>query len=222
MSVFDSTRFRERLSAAGVSQSELARRLDLSQGAIAKLAAGNAYGSKHLHRIARELGTTPAYLTGETDDPEVGAMLTPSARDLAEHLGLAMIPQVDMSLSMGGGSFLEDTPAIEMVPFRADWLRRIAKGRLDQLALTRGVGDSMFPTMVDDDDVIFDTSQNTINQQDRIWAMAYSELGVIKRVRKLPGGGYQLNSDNASVTPIHVDDGEMHVIGRVVWIGRRM
>lgn len=67
--MFDSARFREMLQRRGLSQSELARRVGVSQASIYRLAAGDAYGSKHIHRIARELQTTPAYLTGETDDP---------------------------------------------------------------------------------------------------------------------------------------------------------
>lgn len=67
--MFDARRFKARLEEVGISQAELARRIGVSQQAISKLAAGGAYGSKHLHRIARELQTTPAYLTGETDDP---------------------------------------------------------------------------------------------------------------------------------------------------------
>lgn len=60
-----------------VSQSELARRIGISQASIFRLVAGKAYGSTHLHKIARELGTTPAYLTGETDDPNADAPDTP-------------------------------------------------------------------------------------------------------------------------------------------------
>lgn len=57
------------MNQAGLSQAALARRVGVSQQAIARLASGEVQGSKHLHRIARELGTTPAYLTSETDDP---------------------------------------------------------------------------------------------------------------------------------------------------------
>lgn len=53
----------------GLSQAELARRVGVAQPTIYGLLHTNKVGSKHLHRIARELGTTPAYLTGETDDP---------------------------------------------------------------------------------------------------------------------------------------------------------
>lgn len=60
------------MSEKNLSQSGLARRVGVTQTTIRKLLSGG-YGSKHLHRIARELETTPAYLTGETDDPSLGA-----------------------------------------------------------------------------------------------------------------------------------------------------
>ncbi|MFZ3485307.1 helix-turn-helix domain-containing protein [Sphingomonas sp. 3-13AW] len=66
-------RVRERMEAAGLSQAELARRVGVAQPTIFKLIHSNKKGSVHLHRIARELGTTPAYLSGETDDPDQDA-----------------------------------------------------------------------------------------------------------------------------------------------------
>lgn len=66
-------RLLELLRQKGISQAELARRVQISQKTINKLTLGLAYGSKHLHRIARELGTTPEYLTGEIDDAAEGA-----------------------------------------------------------------------------------------------------------------------------------------------------
>lgn len=68
-----SNRVRSLLAERGLSQSELARRVGVTQGAIAKVISKNPGGSSHLHKIAHELGTTPAYLTGETDDPNLGA-----------------------------------------------------------------------------------------------------------------------------------------------------
>lgn len=66
-------RVRERMEANGLSQAELARRVGVSQPTINGLIHSNKIGSKHLHRIARVVGTTPAYLAGETDDPDLGA-----------------------------------------------------------------------------------------------------------------------------------------------------
>jgi transcriptional regulator with XRE-family HTH domain len=61
-------RLRERMNEEGISQAELARRVGVRQPTIFKLLTGENAGSTHIHKIARELGTTPAYLTGETDD----------------------------------------------------------------------------------------------------------------------------------------------------------
>ena len=71
--VIDADRLRARMIEKGISQSELARRIGVSQQNVSHLLSGNAQGSKRLHLIARELETTPAYLTGETDDPDQGA-----------------------------------------------------------------------------------------------------------------------------------------------------
>lgn len=62
-------RVQERLDASGLTQAELARRIGVAQPTIHNLIHRAKKGSTHLHRVARELGTTPAYLTGETDDP---------------------------------------------------------------------------------------------------------------------------------------------------------
>lgn len=212
----------ERMRAAGHTQSSLARKLGVAQPTIAKLIGGSAQSSGHLHRIARELRTTAEYLTGETDDPVEGALLTPTPQIIAEQLGLAMIPEVDISLSMGGGSVLDDNPSTRLVPFRSDWIQRITRGRPADLVLTQGKGDSMMPTILDGDDVIFNRSERIIRDQDLIWAVGYGDLGMIKRVRRLPRGRFQLNSDNSNVSPIDALEDEIFVIGRVVWIGRRM
>lgn len=57
------------MTALGFTQAELARRVGVKQPTIFKLIHENKSGSRNLHLIARELETTPAYLTGETDDP---------------------------------------------------------------------------------------------------------------------------------------------------------
>jgi len=36
------------------------------------------------------------------------------------------------------------------------------------------------------------------------------------------GGTYRIMSDNPAVSDFDAADGEMHVVGRVIWIGRRI
>jgi transcriptional regulator with XRE-family HTH domain len=63
-------RIAERLRVLGISQLELARRTNIAQSTINSLVKKPRRSSPHLLKIARELETTPAYLTGETDNPE--------------------------------------------------------------------------------------------------------------------------------------------------------
>lgn len=140
----------------------------------------------------------------------------------AKEMGLSLIPELELGYSMGGGSIFHDYTRRGVVPFQRDWLRGLMRGTFADLFVARGSGDSMTPTLLDGDIVLIDTSQKRIDQQDRIWALSYGDLGMIKRVRRLPGGNYRVMSDNPSVSPIEATDDEMHVVGRVVWIGRTM
>lgn len=67
------SRVLERLEKVGLSQAELARRIGVSQPTISNVIHRSKKGTTHLHQIARELGTTTAYLSGETDDPSATA-----------------------------------------------------------------------------------------------------------------------------------------------------
>lgn len=79
------------MEALGISQAELARRLRVAQPTIFKMVHDQTYASRHLHRVARELGTTTAYLLGETDDPNESAPPMPEfsydERQLVECFG---------------------------------------------------------------------------------------------------------------------------------------
>jgi phage repressor protein C with HTH and peptisase S24 domain len=216
-------RIEERLTTLGISQAELARRVKVSQPTINALIRGGSTGSKHLHKIASELETSPAWLVGETDDPSPIAPRTSTVEALAEELDLAILPQFDIGLAMGPGKNLaERYEQTGIVPFARSWLRSMMSGSFGELFVARGDGDSMEPTLKDGDIVLIDSSQQTIRAQDRIWAVVYGDLGMIKRVRRTPAGSYLLMSDNPTVPPVECHDGEMNVIGRVVWIGRRI
>lgn len=140
----------------------------------------------------------------------------------AKEMGLSLVPELELGYSMGGGSIFSDYERRGFIPFNRDWLRSFMRGTFADLFAARGSGDSMQPTLLDGDIVLIDTAQKRIDQQDRIWALSYGDLGMVKRVRRLPGGTYRIMSDNPAVSTIEATDEEMHVVGRVVWIGRTM
>lgn len=180
----------------------------------------NGYAKK-AYDFADRLGVSAKWLLhgGEQERAQGQEIAT---EKLAKELGLSLVPELELGYSMGGGSVFTDYRQRGIVPFQRDWLRGFMRGTFADLFVARGEGDSMTPTLLDGDIVLIDTAQKSIMSQDRIWALSYGDLGMIKRVRRLPGGTYRIMSDNPSVEPIEASDGEMHVVGRVVWIGRTM
>lgn len=162
--------------------------------------------------------------SGTATPEHLPASSLPSTLDdfAAEH-GLALVEQVDLALGMGATYLDGNKPEVlGIVPFRADWLRGLHEGPIERLKVVSGRGDSMEPTIRDGDIVLVDTAQRLVKDQDMIWAVAYGELGMIRRVRVTPRGTWMLMPDNAVVRPDEVGDGEASIIGRVIWIGRRM
>ncbi|WP_234179197.1 XRE family transcriptional regulator [Sphingopyxis sp. NFH-91] len=212
----DTDRFRKRLQERGMTQSGLARQLEISQGTIAKLALGESAGSKHLHRIARALGTTAEYLTGEIDDPAEGATPPPSAEELADELGLVAIKEIDLTLGLGGAYIGEGVVSEVERYLPLAWLREFTRADPQYLRVARTRGDSMKPTLSDGDLAIIDIKQNSIREQDAVWAIAVADIGMIKRIWANPDGSYKIKSDNPNVDPETAVDGEMFVLGQVV------
>lgn len=135
---------------------------------------------------------------------------------------IEMIPELDISYAMGDGSVIADYPETGQVPFNRQFRRTLTRAPVEALFLARGDGDSMMPTLINDDQVLIDTSQTRITQSDRIWALAIGEAGMIKRVRVLPQGRVELHSDNVTIRPQEVALADLTVIGRVIWVGRRV
>jgi phage repressor protein C with HTH and peptisase S24 domain len=232
-------RVRWRMKQIGLDQPAMSERVGISQSAISQILSGKVGSSRHLPQIAAALSVNLNWLIGATDqlidmldengdeisedDLRIRAMqIPPTAEMIADKLDSIMIPEIDISYSMGGGSVIADHHSGHMRPFPREWLRPLIKGGFDEVFIARGEGDSMQPTLLDGDIVIVDTAQKSVDRQDRLWALAYGDLGMIKRVRKLHDGGYQINSDNAAVSPFTVYDDEMHIVGRVIWIGRNV
>lgn len=205
-----------------VSQSELARRVGVSQQTIGKLVTGASSGSRHIGRIAEELQTTPAYLAGQVEDPKEGAMLLPTEDVIADLLDLVTIDEID--LAFGLGETYTDHVSVETTRrrFPRAWLSTLTDAAPAHLVFARGRGDSMMPTLLDGDIVLIDKTQSTFREQDVLWAVLMGDAAMIKRLRMRPSGRIALLSDNPMVPPDEVAQSEIRIVGRVVFIGRRM
>ncbi len=209
----DKNRLMEALYKREMTQSELARRAGVTQGAINQIISGKTAKSKFAPEIAHALGVSVDWLNGHN----VPSGIAGSIADV----DFVQLTEVDIGYGMGGGTFIEDYGDFTPRVFDPTWLREITPTPPQLLFVARGIGDSMMPTLLDNDTLIVDRGQRHIVQQDRIWALTYGELGMIKRVRRLPSGQYLLMSDNPSISPIEATSEEINVVGRIVWVGRK-
>lgn len=207
----------------GQSQTELAEAVGTTLNMLGKLERGErTLDVDWLEKLGEALRIEPYHLIAFPPGFEPTGSPA-SLEDFAAEHGLAFVEEVDLALGMGA-TYLDNNQQPEvlgLVPFREEWLRDISAGDIDRLKVVRGRGDSMQPTIWDGDVVLIDTAQRRIDDQDRIWALAYGDLGVIRRVRVTPRGTWMLMPDNQVVRPDEVADNDAYVIGRVVWIGRK-
>lgn len=157
------------------------------------------------------------------------------AKALVEHFGLengraspplaanddtVEVALLNLAFSMGPGTNIDDY--IEETPLRfdLDYIRGFTRTTSDRLRIARGVGESMFPTLVSSDLVWIDTTQTMLNQQDRIWAISLFGAAAIKRLRTIGNGKVLIISDNPTVDNQEVNAEDLIIGGRVIRLGR--
>lgn len=216
-------RIKDRMRELGLSQAALAARIGATQGAVGQIVNGMTNRSRLLPDIAKALGVTTEYLLGDESGRSVPT-LTPEAQREAmlDELGIARVREVDVSYGMGGGSLVEDFPEQRWAHLDAEWVAGFTRSPAQALFVASGIGDSMAPTLLDSDRLLIDRGQRQPAQQDRLWALAYGDLGMVKRVRRLPGDRFLIMSDNDAVGNFEAVADEVHFIGRVVATIRRV
>lgn len=177
-----------------------------------------------VRRAAEGEEVDPVAVGEDASPPAKAEMRAQTIEDIAAEHGWVLVEEIDLAYGMGG-TFIDadrQPDSMGLVPFKEDWLRGIFRGSVQHLKVVRGSGDSMEPTIRNGDIVLIDTSRRRIDEQDVVWAVSYGDIGMIRRLRQLPSGAVQLMPDNQYVRPADAFDGELHIQGKVIFIGRRM
>ena len=136
--------------------------------------------------------------------------------------GLVEIPVLDVDASAGFGAIAESEAAHTRFGFDERWLGRLTRAKSASLSIIHVDGESMEPTLRDDDEVLVDASDHGARLRDGIYVLRIDDALVVKRVTMQPGGRHiTISSDNASYPSwTDVDRATVHVVGRVIWFGR--
>jgi phage repressor protein C with HTH and peptisase S24 domain len=126
----------------------------------------------------------------------------------------------------GAGAVVEHERPDDMLMFKESWVRHELGASPKDLYLIRVSGDSMEPTLRAGD-VILVNRRATKPDREGVYILRLNGMLVVKRLQAMPGGRVRIISDNAAFTSFDVTNAELggsdiRVIGRVVWIGRRI
>lgn len=218
----------------GLNQSQLARAANISASMVNKLTSGTARETAHIYALAKALDCSPEYLAGDVDAIDVGKAsekrqhfnsfpVEVDGNRHVEELPADVVEIRELDLTFGFGATYLDVPVTEtMRPFGREFIRQHTRAKPEELFFAQGIGDSMFPTLLDSDVLLIDTSQKVVNIAAKVWAVAYGGMGMVKRISPAKGGGVMLHSDNAAIPDQVAYDGELQVLGRVVAFFRKM
>lgn len=124
--------------------------------------------------------------------------------------------------SAGHGQFVSDEQKSEPMAFRTEWLRKEGL-KPDRLAVIRAKGDSMEPT-ISDNDIILLHMANGDAPRDGLHVIRMEGGLFVKRLQFSPLGDVKVVSDNPTYQSwdfTKEQRADLHVVGRVVWAGKK-
>ena len=134
-----------------------------------------------------------------------------------------LVPEYNVHVSAGGGAAVADEAIVANWPFNEEYLNKFLGLNKAELALVEVRGDSMEPTLHPGDRVLVNLSDKQVSQSG-VFVLFDGDGTVVKRVDKRIGDDSEVTliSDN----PIHdrytVSTDQLNVVGRVVWVARRL
>lgn len=204
-----------RLDDLGLSQASLAETLGLAPNKISKA----RHGERRF--TAAEVLKAHEWLDEIERQRKQGVQSdTLPTRDASTGETAAIIA-LDLSLSMGPGTPIEEFIESRPVEFDIGLLRSITRTAFQHLRIVRGIGDSMEPTFYTGDRILVDTSVRAVSRLDGYYWITLWGAHGLKRVRPMGKDRYLVISDNGEkYDPIEVSGQDLTIEGRAIWYGR--
>jgi phage repressor protein C with HTH and peptisase S24 domain len=192
--------------------------------------------------LSRLLGRNPAYVQQYIKRGTPRRLAEEDRRRLARYFGideallggtpadvveeqLVSVPRLDVQASAGPGALEAEERRLGRIGFDAAWLRLLglSGGGPGRLSVIRVDGDSMAPTLSDGDEILVDGDDGAERLRDGIYVLRLEGALIVKRLALGPGGRISVRSDNEAYPGWpDLDPAEIDVVGRVVWVGRRL
>jgi phage repressor protein C with HTH and peptisase S24 domain len=209
----------------GFTQKILAERLNISLPTMNHYETGKRIpGSDLLARLAEVVECDAGWLlTGvETNAKYLEASPNPTDPIMEDFV---LVPRYNIEASAGGGSMVHSEQIVDHLAFKTDWVYKELGTDPKNLLLIHSIGDSMEPTIRSGDLLLVDRKKSQV-KGDGIYLINLADGLMVKRVEWLLGGSVVIRGDNTLVsreqTLSSTDLENLHILGRVVWIGSKI
>ena len=159
------------------------------------------------------------------DRDEVLALAGPGARGSAVFTAPAssddLIPIYNVAASAGHGALMASPEEIvDRLAFPPGYLRKITSARPADLAIIGVKGESMLPTLADNDVVMVDTGKTDLSFEGLFVLRDGGASLLVKRIGRASRADHvMLISDNRLYPPVERSVQDIEVVGKVVWMG---
>ena len=137
--------------------------------------------------------------------------------------GMVTIARLALGASAGPGALVDDERAAGVLAMDMRALRELTNSP-QAVSAIKVTGDSMMPTLGDGDDILVDRADAVERLRDGIYVLRLDDALVVKRIARAPQGGrLTVASDNPAYPSWpDCDPARIDIIGRVIWVGRRV
>ena len=220
--VFDMTHWATRylrhvLAETGETATGLAKRANVSSTTLTR----PLNDPDHKFNLSSRTVDKIAALTGISPAPFIGGQDRSRANDRRDPQ-FAYVSTIDIEDAEAPGTTIPMERPIFELAFPEDWLSSMTSAKEDDLVVIRARGDSMQPTISDGDMMLIDRTKKNVNT-DGLFVLRYEDVLRVKRIDRNPSTGALLvKSDNPVYQPFEVRRDDLDVVGRVIWLGRRI
>lgn len=134
------------------------------------------------------------------------------------------VPQYELG-PLGSGASIQSSQVVDHLAFKREWVVQELRSAPDQLILIRCTGDAMEPTIKPDDLLLVDKSPEK-KREDGVYLIHIDGGLYVRRVERRIEGGLIIRGDKPGASPeeriLKQNEQQLDLIGRVVWVGRRL
>ena len=207
------------MTAAGLSQAQLAERVGISQPAIQKMTSGKTSGSRKMVELARALGVRPEWLSsGGGAMSEDGQK--PVAKERMSQEDFYRVDVLDITVSAGPGAYMisDFVEVLHAIEFTTEHAKALFGNRPeDEVKVMTVDGDSMSPTLNSGDRLFFDVAMRHF-RTDGVYAFVYGRTFHVKRLQ-MQGDRLAVLSDNPTYEKWYIaedNQDQFYVMGKAL------